>query len=88
MVPADCHINYMRTVCTIYHVLKVLSNDSRMRDRHYKSPYQFHPEPVPWYHTVAVFLVCHNMHNVDTSRSTTVCTVNSAGRRSIARARS
>ena len=31
-----------------------LSNGSRMRSWHYKSPYQFRPVPVPWFRAVAV----------------------------------
>ena len=50
--------------------------------RHYKSPYQFRPVLVWWYHMVAVFLVCHNTHNVNAPQATTVCTANSASRRS------
>ena len=70
--------------------LKVLSNGSRMRSWHHKSPYQFRPVPVPvpWYRTVAVFLVCHNMYNVDAPRVPSTHTANSAGRRSTAHARS
>ena len=69
-------------------LLKVLSNGLRMRSWHYKSPYQFRPVPVPWYHTVAVFLVCHNMYDVDAPRAPSAYTANSAGRRFTARARS
>ena len=55
---------------------------------HYKSPYQFHPLPVLWYHIVAVFFVCLNMYNVDTPWAPSADTVNSAGRKSTAHARS
>ena len=68
--------------------IKVLPNSSCMHSWHYKSPYQFHPVLVPWYRAVAVFLICHNVHDVDTPRAPSAHTANSAGRRFTARARS
>ena len=41
---------------------------------------------VPWYRTVAVFLICHNMYDVDAPRAPSTYTANSAGRRFTARA--
>ena len=50
--------------------------------------YQFRPVPVPWYRAVAVFLICHNMYDVDAPRAPSAHTANSAGRRFTARTRS
>ena len=61
-------------------MLKVLSNGSRMRTWHYKFPYQFCPVLVPWYRAVAVFLICHNMYDMDAPQAPSAHTVNSAGR--------
>ena len=46
-------------------LLQVLSRVSHKRSRYYKSPYQFCPVLILWYCAVAVFLVCHHMHNIN-----------------------
>ena len=68
--------------------LKVLSNGRACAVGITNLHSQFRPVPVPWYRAVAMFLVCHNMYNVDAPRSPSAHTVNSAGRRFTTRARS
>ena len=70
----------------------IISNGLRMgmyvHSWHYKSPYPFRLVPVPWYCAVTVFLVSHNMYDVDALPAPSAHTTNSVGRRSTALARS